>query len=78
MTTGDQYQPERVLDAAIQVLGVKNDAGLARALVVAPPVISKIRRHRALLSDALLIRIHEETGLHIKELKALMGPRPRV
>lgn len=68
-----KYYPGRVLDAAIKALGGRCDADLARALTVAPPLISKVRRQRSYLTDALLIRIHEESGLSIKELKALMA-----
>lgn len=60
----------------IAKLGVTSDAALARALDVAPPTISKIRNRRAPISDGLLIRMHEETGLTIKELKAALGTRP--
>ena len=41
------YNPDRLLDAIIVKLHLKNDAALSRALEVAPPVISKIR-HRTL------------------------------
>lgn len=70
------YTPENVLDLVIDRMGLKNDAALARLLVVAPPLVSKIRSHRSILTDAVLIRIHEESGLSIKELKAAMGRRP--
>ena len=72
-----RYHPEAVLDTVIRQMGLKNDAELARALTVQPPVISKVRRRRTALSDGLLLRIHEESGLSIKELKALMGERPK-
>ena len=40
---GAEYDPNRVLDAIISRLRLKNDAALSRLLEVAPPVISKIR-----------------------------------
>ncbi len=67
------YNPCRLLDALIEQLGLKNDAALARALEVAPPMISKIR-HRALpVGGAMLIRMHEISTLSIDELRLLMG-----
>lgn len=71
----DGYDPSNLLDALIEQMGLKNDAALSRKLEVAPPVISKIR-HRCLpVGASLLIRMHEETGLSIRELHALMGDR---
>jgi hypothetical protein len=67
------YNPNHLLDALIEQLNLKNDAALARALEVAPPMISKIR-HRALpVGGAMLIRMHEISELSIAELRLLMG-----
>jgi DNA-binding transcriptional regulator YdaS (Cro superfamily) len=67
------YDPRPMLDTVTEYLNVKNDAALSRALAIAPPIISKIRTGRAVVSPALLIRIHEITNISIKELRALMG-----
>ena len=40
---------------------------------MAPPVISKIRHKILPVGPNLLIRMHEETGLSIRDLRALMG-----
>jgi plasmid maintenance system antidote protein VapI len=69
------YDPNRLLDALIVKLSLKNDAALSRALEVAPPVISKIRHRRLPVDAALIIRMHEVTGLSIRELRDLMGDR---
>ncbi|HJW53667.1 MAG TPA: hypothetical protein VJ577_00175 [Burkholderiaceae bacterium] len=69
------YDPNRLLDALIDRLNLKNDAALSRALDVAPPVISKIRHARLPVGASMLIRMHEETGLSIRELRDLMGDR---
>lgn len=78
-TTGDViglgYNPNRLLDTLIENLRLKNDASLSRALEVAPPVISKIRHHRLPVGASLLIRMHEVSGLSIKDLRYLMGDR---
>jgi len=69
------YDPDRLLDGLISMLKLKNDAALARALEVAPPVISKIRHRRLPVGASLLIRMYEISDLSIGELRALMGDR---
>jgi hypothetical protein len=75
LASQDSYNPSRLLDTLRERMQLKNDAGLSRALEVAPPVISKIR-HRALpVGASMLIRMHEVTELSIRELRDLMGDR---
>jgi hypothetical protein len=69
------YDPNNLLDTLIDKLHLKNDAALSRALVVAPPVISKIRHRRLPVGASLLIRMHEVSDLSIRELRTLMGDR---
>jgi hypothetical protein len=67
------YDPNKVLDAIIERLNLKNDAALSRALEVAPPVISKIRHRTLPIGATILLRMHEVSEFSIRELKALMG-----
>ncbi|NYE58983.1 plasmid maintenance system antidote protein VapI [Duganella sp. 1224] len=69
------YDPNYLLDMISARLGLKNDAALARELEVAAPVVSKIRHLRLPVSGAMLIRIHEVTGMQLRELQDLMGDR---
>jgi plasmid maintenance system antidote protein VapI len=69
------YDPDRLLEALIERMNLKNDAALSRALAVSPPVISKIRHRRLPVTGSLLIRMHEVTNLSIQELRELMGDR---
>ncbi|SFD53908.1 hypothetical protein [Massilia yuzhufengensis] len=69
---GAEYDPNRVLDAIIAKLRLKNDAALSRLLEVAPPVISKIRHSTLPIGATLLLRMHEESEYSIGELRALM------
>ena len=71
----ETYNPNRLLDELIGRMKLKNDAALARALAVAPPVISKIRHARLPVGASMLIRMHEESGMSIRELRDLMGDR---
>jgi hypothetical protein len=66
------YDPNRVLDAIIQKLRLKNDAALSRVLEVAPPVISKIRHNTLPIGATILLRMHEVSDYSIRELRALM------
>ena len=56
-------------------LKLKNDAALARALEVAPPIISKIRHRRLPVGASMLIRMHEVSNLSVMELRELLGDR---
>ncbi|PQO93372.1 hypothetical protein C5614_24160 [Massilia phosphatilytica] len=69
---GAEYDPNRVLDAIISKLKLKNDAALSRVLEVAPPVISKIRHNTLPIGATILLRMHEESEFSIRELRALM------
>ena len=68
-----EYDPNRVLDAIIDKLNLKNDAALSRALEVAPPVISKIRHRTLPIGATILLRMHEVSDFSIRELRALMS-----
>lgn len=72
------FDPDALLNFIIVKQNLKNDAALARALEVAPPVISKIRHRRLPVGASLLIRMHEMTDLSIRELRNLMGDRRAV
>ena len=72
------YDPNRVLDAIMEKLHLKNDAALSRALEVAPPVISKIRHRTLPIGATILLRMHEVSNFSIRELRALMAVQPGV
>ncbi|MFT5644221.1 MAG: hypothetical protein ACI83P_001775 [Janthinobacterium sp.] len=73
ITASATYNPNRVLDAIIEKLQLKNDAALSRVLEVAPPVISKIRHNTLPIGATILIRMHEVSDLSIRELRELMA-----
>ena len=70
------YDPNRVLDAIMEKLHLKNDAALSRALEVAPPAISKIRHRTLPIGATILLRMHEVSNFSIRELRALMSVSP--
>lgn len=69
------YDPNRLLDRLMIELRAKNDAELARALEINPPIISKIRHRRMPLGSALLLRIHDVSGLSVRQLQEILGDR---
>jgi hypothetical protein len=69
------YNPNHLLDILLGKLQLKNDAALARLLEVAPPVISKIRHGKLPVGASMLIRMHEVSGLSIRDVRDLMGDR---
>jgi hypothetical protein len=70
-----EYDPDKLLNAMLDKLKLKNDAALSRALEVAPPIISKIRHRRLPVAASILIRMHEVSNLPISELRELLGDR---
>lgn len=74
----EAFSPARLLDRLIELLQVKNDAELSRALEVSPPIVSKLRHNKSVLGPALLIRMHEVSGLTIRDLRYLAGDRRRL
>jgi plasmid maintenance system antidote protein VapI len=69
------YNPSHLFDTLLEKIGLKNYAALAKALDVAPPVISKMRHGQLEIGPTMLISMHEESGLSVKELRALMGTK---
>ena len=67
------YDPNNLLDHIKGVLGFRSDVKLCATLAVAPPVISKIRNRKLPIGHMILIRLHEVSGISIKDLRTLMG-----
>lgn len=75
VANGLVYNPGHLLDTLIERLQLKNDGALAKVLNVAGSTITRIRRRRIPIAAAVLIRMHEVTGLTIGDLRYLMGDR---
>jgi len=67
------FRSADLLDVLINFLELKNDAALSRELRVSAPILSKIRHGVLPVSAAILVRMHEVSGLSIYELRACMG-----
>lgn len=51
----------------------KNDAHISRDLMVAPPVISKIRNGHLPVGDSFILAIHERYGVDVKIIREQAG-----
>lgn len=67
------YNPGFLLDYVIGRLKLKNDAALSRVLKINAPAICNIRAKRLPVGNALLISLHDVTGLPIKVLRTMGG-----
>jgi transcriptional regulator with XRE-family HTH domain len=68
-----QNIPHALLDHVASILSLKNDAAMSRQLMLRPSAISKIRHRRTNVTAAILLTIHEETGIDLKQLRFLAG-----
>lgn len=71
--TNVKYNASGLLDEAAKRLGAKSDAELSRALLVAPPVISKLRRNRMPVGDSMILKLHEIADMPVKEIRTFIG-----
>jgi transcriptional regulator with XRE-family HTH domain len=67
------FKQHRLLDAVMEALSLKSDAGLARRLDVTPPLISLLRNGKRRIGPNMLLRIHEASDMPISQLRALMS-----
>lgn len=65
------HTPHKLLDTIIARRSLKNDAALAVALECAPPVVSKLRNRTLPLGPALILRMHENFGMPVAEIREL-------
>jgi hypothetical protein len=62
-----------VLDYLKEKRLVKNDRDLARVLDVNPPLLSKIRNGYLKFGAGMILAVHEEFDIPIKEIKAMLA-----
>lgn len=71
----ESQNPNLLFDTMLNKLNLKNDVALALALGEAPSVISKMRHQKIPVGATMLLRLHEVSGMSIKDLRGLMGDR---
>ena len=71
----DGYDPNRLFNALIFILGLRSDTRLARALEVPFMLVKKIRSMEIPVTPALLIRMEEISGWSARNCRDMMGDR---
>jgi plasmid maintenance system antidote protein VapI len=71
------YDPNPLLDRLKDFLEGRQDTKLAEVLGVTKSKISKIRHKHLGVNAEMLLRMHEISGLSIRELRTLMGDSRR-
>jgi len=67
------YDGAALINYALDKMNLKNDAALARALNISPPIISKVRHRVTPISSNVLLRIGEKTGLSYADMREILG-----
>jgi len=68
-----EYRPEQLIHTLMARLQARSLSELARKIGVSPSVLSKVMRHELPISGRILIKIHDSTGLPIRQLRTWMG-----
>ena len=69
------YNQARLLNALLAHFGYRRDSHLADKLGMSRPMICKLRKGTIPVGAALLIRMHEVSGLSIRALRVILGDR---
>lgn len=69
------YDQARLLDALLAHFKLQRDAHLAEKLGMSRPMICKLRKGAIPVGAAILIRMHEISGLSIRTLRVILGDR---
>lgn len=67
------YKPEVALNWMKKAAGVATDNALAIILKIERNRICAIRYKRQPIGDSILIKLHELTNMHIRDIRRLMG-----
>lgn len=69
------YDPCHFLDSVLDHMRLEDDAALASVMNVAPTAVDDIRHRRKPVEAAMIVRIHELTGLDVDWLRNALGDR---
>lgn len=68
----DNHIPNLVFNHVMEKLELKNDVALSKKIGISTPTISKIRSGTQKMSDGILLKIYEGSGIEVSVLRALM------
>ena len=69
------YCPAHLINELRRILKAKTDRDLADMLEINSSILSKIRHNRLAVGGAILIRMHEVSGLSTAQLRHVLGDR---
>lgn len=72
-----QYDPGKLLSAVMEQKGIKHYRKLAELLGIDHSILSNIKLRKVALSQKLLDRIQQVSGMSIREMRDLMDDRRR-
>jgi len=64
--------PHKLFDFLIEECELKNDAGLAKALGVAAPTVSRMRSGQYKVTADIILCIHKSTGLSVETIESML------
>lgn len=67
------YDPNALIDHALDALNLSSDAKLAEITGTNPPIISKFRNRKLTIGDTFLVNLSELLNTPTKELKKIAG-----
>lgn len=68
-----RYQPNRLLDSALEALDCRSDNELSFELGVHQSILSRVRHKQVPISANTILAIMEQTGWSIWKVRELMG-----
>lgn len=71
--TDPKYTPNRLLNRAMEFLGVETDSQLSSALEFDQAIISRTRKHKSAISYGLMVSIMDRTNWPIAKVRELAG-----
>ncbi len=74
-TEAVDYSPAHLLNELRRIMKAKTDRELADLLEINSSILSKIRHNRLSVGGAILIRMHEVSGLSTTQLRHVLGDR---
>jgi plasmid maintenance system antidote protein VapI len=69
----DTYTPNRLVNTAMEMLGVKTDAALSERLFIGANRISHLRAKKIKITPGIIVRFMDVTGLTLNQVKSLAG-----
>ena len=68
-----QYAPERLFEHLYTLLGASSYSALSRQLGISPSAVCKLRHRERPITAEILLKVHEATGIPLRELRRWMG-----